>query len=92
MAEGETLERDWTVVPGDTLRELLAERELSQAALARATGYTVKHVNFVIQGRARITAEFAVALEAALGTSAAFWMNLQAGYDVDIARGRRVFP
>lgn len=84
--------RDWTVLPGETLRDLLEERGMTQTALARATGYTTKHVNFVVNGRASITADFALALEGALGTSAAFWMNLQSGYDLDIARGRRVFP
>lgn len=77
----------WTVNPGETLLEVLEERGLRQADLVRATGFTAKHVNQVIKGRAHIGVEFALALEVALGIDAQFWMNLQTQHDIALARG-----
>lgn len=78
---------DWRNHPGETLRDVLAERGISQTYLAWAMDYTLKHVNRVIQGSASITATFAVRLENALGQpSAEFWMQRQVTYDLHAAR------
>lgn len=79
-------ERDWTVHPGETLQELIGERNWTQSWLARETGYTHKHINRVCKGAASITAPLAVRLERTTGVSAQFWMNLQTGHDLHIAR------
>ena len=79
--------RDWRVHPGELLRELLAERGVSQAHLARATGYTPKHINRLIKGRAALTPTMAVRLERELvGPTAAFWLGLQMDFDLRVAR------
>ena len=83
-----TDQRDWTVHPGETLREALEERDMSQSYLAWATGYTPKHINQIVQGRAGISAEAALRFERELDISARFWMHLQADYELDLARGR----
>ena len=78
---------DWRVHPGETLRDVLGERGLKQTYVAWAMGYSLKHVNQVIQGHASITAAFAVRLEDAIGEpSAEFWMTLQMHYDLHAAR------
>lgn len=79
-------QRDWTVHPGEVLREALAERDMSQSYLAFATGYTQKHINQIVKGHVRITAEAALRLEAELDISARFWMHLQADHDLDVAQ------
>lgn len=71
---------DYAVSPGDTLTEVLAERGMSQADLARRTGLSTKHVNQIIVGAASITAETALRLEKVTGVSARFWTNLEAQY------------
>lgn len=54
-----------------------------QSTLAREMGVSQKHLNFVIQGKAAITAQFAIRLERTLGEpTARFWMNLQTNYDL----------
>jgi addiction module HigA family antidote len=68
------------------LQERLDDLGMSQSHLARATGYSQKHVNRIAKGRARITAESALRLEAELGISARFWMHLQADHDLATAR------
>lgn len=85
-----SIQRDWTVPPGETLREALDERGMSQRYLAFATGYTQKHINQIVQGHARITVEAALRFERELDISARFWLHLQADYDLDLARGRVV--
>jgi HTH-type transcriptional regulator / antitoxin HigA len=46
---------DYAVAPGETLRELLSELELSQSDLAERTGRPKKTINEIIQGKAEIT-------------------------------------
>ena len=73
--------------PGETLREILETSGITQRTLALEMGVTQKHLNFVVQGKASITAQFAVRLERALGVpSAEFWMGLQTNFDLHRAR------
>jgi addiction module HigA family antidote len=72
--------------PGDTLAETLEALGMTQIELAQRVGLSRKTVNQIIQGLAPITAETAVKLETALGTPAAFWLNLDANYQEFVAR------
>jgi len=51
---------DYAIPPGDTLRDRLAEMNLSQAELAARAGLSTKHVNQIMQGIAPITLETAI--------------------------------
>jgi plasmid maintenance system antidote protein VapI len=53
--------------PGDTIADLLDERNWSQAEFPSRLGYTSKHVSLLINGKASITEETAVKLERDLG-------------------------
>ena len=77
---------DTASIPGETLEEVLEERGLSQAGLARLTGFSPKHINGVIKGRARISPAFALALERVLGIPADFWLVRDAHYQLHLAR------
>ena len=79
---------DWAVHPGETLHEALAERHMSQSALAIATGFSQKHITHVIHGKSGIGPDFAIALEEVLGISARLWLNLQTNYELFHARKR----
>lgn len=84
---------DWVVIPGETLDEELKERDIPQANLARATGYSAKQINLIVKGKARISPEFALALEESLGgPSAEFWCNLQAQHDLAVLRRNTESP
>ena len=80
---------DWTVHPGETLREALTERNMTQTALATATGFSQKHITHVLHGRSGIGPDFAIALEKVLGISARLWVNLQSNYELFHARKRQ---
>lgn len=76
--------------PGEILlEEFLEPAGLSQAAFAERIGWTRTRLNEFIRGKRGVTAEAALDLAEALGTSAKLWMNLQASYDLDRARKAR---
>ncbi len=76
--------------PGEMLlEEFLEPRGMSQAEFARQLGWTKARLNELIRGKRGITAESALDLAEALGTSAKLWMNLQSTYDLDRAIAAR---
>jgi HTH-type transcriptional regulator/antitoxin HigA len=81
--------------PGEYLRDELKARGWTQTRFAEIIGRPVQVVNGIINAKVAITAQTAKQIAAALGTSAALWMNLQASYslfvepDVDPAIHRR---
>ena len=72
--------------PGVTLREDFMEPyQLSANSLAKALGIPQNRVSDIVRGRRGITADTALRLERAFGVSAAFWLNLQAQYELEVA-------
>lgn len=73
--------------PGEILREWLEEVSVTDAAqhlgIARAT------LSRVLNGSAGISADMALRLQAALGTSAEMWMGLQDDYELWQARQQK---
>lgn len=73
--------------PGEVLlEEFLLPLGLSQNALARAVDVPPRRINEIVLGKRGISADTAVRLAAALGTSERFWLGLQADYDLEEAR------
>lgn len=77
---------DYVSPPGDTLRDLLKELNLSQAELATRAGLSTKHVNQILQGQAPITLETAIVLERITGMPASFWNRREADYREGLIR------
>jgi len=76
--------------PGEMLlEEFLRPAGETQAAFASRIGWTRARLNELIRGKRGITADAALDLAEALGTSSKLWMNLQATWDLDAARRRR---
>jgi antitoxin HigA-1 len=74
------------VTPGEILaEEFLGPLGLSHRELARRMGVNPMRVNQVVRGQRAITADTALRLAEALGTSARFWMNLQTNHDLALA-------
>ncbi len=72
------------VHPGEVLdQEFLQPLALSQNALARAVAVPPRRINEIVLGKRAVTADTALRLARAFGTSAEFWMNLQASYDLE---------
>lgn len=78
--------------PGEILlEEFLLPMEITQSAFAERIDWTKARLNELIKGKRGITADAALDLAEALGTSPKLWMNLQATFDLDrAARAREV--
>ncbi len=75
--------------PGEILADEIAERGLSITRLARDLDVPTNRLTEIVAGRRGVTADTALRLSLYLGTSARFWMNLQATYDLALARQDR---
>jgi addiction module HigA family antidote len=75
--------------PGEVLlEEFLTPLGLSQNALARELKIPPRRVNEIVLGKRGVSADTALRLARYLGTSAEFWLGLQADYELDVARDR----
>ena len=78
--------------PGVYLREELETRGLTQSDFARQISRPEQAISEIVCGKKRITADTALDVASALGTSAELWMHLQATWDLHEARQRRLPP
>lgn len=69
--------------PGESLKELLEQKEISQKELAIRTGFSEKHISTVVHGTKDISSSFALKLGIALDTPPSFWKSLQNQYDLE---------
>ena len=73
--------------PGEILlEEFLKPMGISQNRLARTIDVPPRRINEIVLGKRRITADTAMRLARAFGTSEHFWLGLQADYDLEQAR------
>ena len=71
--------------PGEILAEELAELGVTPTELSRQIKVPTNRVTQIIQGHRGITGDTALRLGHWFNTSAQFWLNLQAAYDIRIA-------
>ena len=72
--------------PGEILKEeFLDPYGLNANRLAVALDVPPNRITAIVNGERGISAETAVLLAHAFGTSPEFWLNLQARYDLDVA-------
>jgi addiction module HigA family antidote len=73
--------------PGEILlEEFLNPMNISQNRLARAMSVPPRRINEIVHGKRAVTADTAIRLALALGTSEQFWMGLQADFDLEEAK------
>lgn len=73
--------------PGEVLSEVyMKEMNLNQSQLAELCNCSPRKVNEIVNGKRGISAQFAIDLEKALGTSAEMWVRMQAEYDLWVVR------
>ena len=73
--------------PGDFVQEELEARGWTQSDLADILGRDAMLVTGIVNAKRRITPETARGLADAFGTSAEFWLNLEAAYQLSKVRG-----
>lgn len=76
--------------PGEILlEEFLKPAAETQTAFAARIGWTRARLNEFVRGKRGVTADAALDMAEALGTSSKIWMNLQATWDLAAAARRR---
>lgn len=75
--------------PGEVLLEdFLVPLKLSQYRLAHAISVPPRRINEIVHGNRAVSADTALRLARFFGTSAQFWLNLQAHFDLETERDR----
>ena len=75
------------VHPGEILlEEFMKPLGISQNRLARDLHVPPRRINEIVHGLRSISADTALRLTRHFGTTAEFWINLQARYDLEVAK------
>ena len=83
---GNTVITPEPIHPGEHLAEFIEELGISQYRLAKTIGVRPIRIIAIIKRRRSITADSALRIGRALGTTPDYWLNLQRMYDNDVAR------
>ena len=78
------IEKDLISYPGETIKEIILDRNMTQEELMVRTNFSKEYISGVISGRKAISDRLAKALENVFGIPTEFWINLQSIYDKKI--------
>ncbi len=76
------------VHPGEILKEALDDLGISMNQLARQIHVPANRISAIVSGTRSVTGETALRLARYFGTTPEHWMNMQARFDLEIARDR----
>jgi len=77
------------IPPGEILaEEFMRPNDISQNRLSRDIDVNPARINDIVHGRSAITAAITLRLGKYFGTTPALWMNLQASYELRLARAK----
>jgi len=74
--------------PGEYIREALEALGITQANFAKAIGISPMRVSHLVREERPVTADIALRLGQAFGQNPQYWLNLQDGYDLKLAKAR----
>ena len=77
--------------PGEMIKDEIIARGITQKDLAQQMGVSYTVFNEILNGKRPVTTEYALLLEAALGTNASIWIGLQADYNMQKAKQDKSF-
>ncbi|MGN1406555.1 MAG: HigA family addiction module antitoxin [Erysipelotrichaceae bacterium] len=76
--------REYIIHPGETIKEVLKDRNMSLNDLSISTGVGEGDIRSVINGQKNISPSFASKLYYTLGIETEFWLNLQLNNDREL--------
>ena len=83
MAPKNNRQPAWNIHPGEILREeFLKPMKITPYQLAKELHVPVPRINDIVLEKRGVTADTAMRLSRFFGTSAEFWMNAQAFYEL----------
>ena len=77
--------------PGEMIKDEIVARGITQKDLAKQMGVSYTVFNEILNGKRPVTTEYALLLEAALGTDANIWLGLQADYNMQKMKQNKSF-
>jgi addiction module HigA family antidote len=77
--------------PGEIIKDEIMARGLTQKELSQQMGVSYTVFNEILNGKRPVTTEYALLLEAALGTDANIWLGLQSDYNMQRVKQDRSF-
>lgn len=77
--------------PGEMIKDEIMARGMTQKELAKQMGVSYTVFNEILNGKRPVTTEYALLLEAALGTAATIWLGLQAEYNMQKVKQDKAF-
>ena len=77
---------DWASAPGDTITDILDERDISEDSFTELMDWRREDIADLLQGRATITISTARQLSQVLGASLEFWMSRDFHFRQNIVR------
>lgn len=86
MMNNSMFQPTWVSPPGETILDILSDREISPECLARNIGYDVKGINSLLNGSDEISEYLAHKLADAIGPDAEFWLAREQQYREDVSR------
>ena len=78
-----------TTHPGDVLKEELEARGISQKKFSEVLSIPYTQLNEILNGKRPVTTDFALMVEAALGINPELLINMQARYNMSVARQKK---
>ncbi len=90
MTTSTEFQPDWASAPGDTIRDVLLERGISEATFGSLMGLSAGETRDLLRGRSTITIAIARRLAGSLGGSVEFWMSRDYQYRESSSRVEEV--
>lgn len=75
--------------PGDVLKEELEARGISQKKFSEVLSIPYTQLNEILNAKRPVTTDFALMMEAALGINPEMLVNMQAHYNMSVARQKK---
>lgn len=86
MGNSSQFQPNWVSAPGDTIQDLLEERNISLLSFAAQLDQTLEDVEKLLRGDRAITIDRARILERLFGAPSTFWISREAKYREELVR------
>jgi HTH-type transcriptional regulator/antitoxin HigA len=74
---------DWASPPGETISQVLDEKNISIANFGKAIGLSIRATKDLIKGNLSITTDIAKELQMSIGSTKSFWLKREVEYQED---------
>ncbi|RJX77851.1 ImmA/IrrE family metallo-endopeptidase [Pseudomonas sp. LS-2] len=86
MMNSPVFQPTWVSPPGETILDILSDREISPECLAKDIGFDVNNISALFNGKQEICEKLAHRLADAIGPDAQFWLTREQQYREDVSR------